>query len=87
MGLGCSHYGQQENTFCKLCGYPVPPDPKTALRERFRNVIILAGYQGKAVEGILEEWFEKYYADPDRAKFIKMLEEYEQRYKEDGEII
>ena len=53
-------------------------------RERFRNVILLAGY--KNPEPILEEWFEKYWAG-DRGLFFAMLKEYEEDYKRDGEII
>jgi len=44
------------------------------LRERFRKVILGAGYA--TADRILEEWFPKYIAG-DRAAFIKMLVEYE----------
>jgi hypothetical protein len=47
------------------------------LRERFKKVILLAGY--KNPEPILQEWFDEYMKNvPD---FIKMLEEYEEKYK------
>ena len=85
---GCPHIAQQPGTQCQLCGYPVPADRKEVLRERFRKVILMAGYQNP--EPILAEWFEKYYndsQDPGQSQFIAMLERYEQEYKEEGEII
>jgi hypothetical protein len=63
---------------------------KNGLRERFHQVILKAGYSEIAAQGILEEWFEKYYAG-DRAEFIKMLEEYEKGrgevYKDDEDSV
>lgn len=59
-------------------------DPKTEARERFRNVIRLAGYTNP--EPILEEWFEQYW-NGNREEFFAMMTEYEEKYKEDGEII
>lgn len=67
-----------------------PASEKDQMRARFANVIRLAGYSERAVESILEEWFEKYYNDPedkDHSKFIAMFERYEEDYKRDGEII
>ena len=54
------------------------------LKERFRKVVRMAGYQG---DRIVAEYFDGYYAHPDRQSFIKMMEEYEQAYAKDGEII
>lgn len=52
----------------------LPQQPsKETLRERFRKVILKAGYQNP--EPILEEWFEKYMDNV--PEFVKMLEEYE----------
>ena len=45
------------------------------LRERFRKVIIGAGYSGDAPGAILAEWFDKYIVDI--PKFEAMLERYE----------
>jgi hypothetical protein len=61
-----------------------PPD-REALRERFRKVIIMAGYKGEAPDKILAEYFDTYMEDV--PKFIKMLEEYETEYRKEGEIL
>ena len=45
------------------------------LRERFLNVIRLAGYQDGAPEKICSEWFDKYMENV--PEFIKMMENYE----------
>ena len=45
------------------------------LRERFRRVILSAGYTPEAAESILAKWFEVYLKDLD--KFVVMLREYE----------
>jgi len=46
---------------------------REALRERFRKVILGAGY--KSAEGILAEWFDKYMQNV--PEFVRMLESYE----------
>jgi len=51
---------------------------REALRERFRRVIIKAGYASNNGEKILAEYFDKYMAG-DRTEFIQMLEEYERK--------
>lgn len=60
---------------------PIPPTQDQSLRERFRNVIRLAGYGATAAENILDQWYD-FYMNGDRASFIKMLEDYE---KNDGD--
>jgi hypothetical protein len=62
---------------------PIPPNPDQSLRERFRNVIRLAGYAEVAQDRILEQWYD-FYMNGDRASFVKMLEDYE---KNDGDPI
>jgi len=52
-----------------------PPPDREALRERFRKVILGAGYA--SADGILAEWFDKYMENV--PEFVKMLEEYERR--------
>jgi hypothetical protein len=56
---------------------PIPPNPDQSLRERFRNVIRLAGYAELAQDRILEQWYD-FYMNGDRTEFVKMLEKYEQ---------
>lgn len=73
-----------------MSNYWEPPDPpvdqKPAARERFRNVIKLAGYSETAQERILEEYFEQYW-NGDRKAFFDMMKQYEEDYKKDGEIV
>lgn len=52
-----------------------PPLERQELYERFRKVILGAGYSEIAAQGILDEWFEKLIVDVPR--FIQMLSEYE----------
>ena len=63
---------------------PKPQSERDVLRERFRKVIRMAGYTRP--ERILGEYFDVY-MNGDRAEFISMLEDYEKKYAEDGEII
>ncbi len=52
---------------------PTPPPDCEVLRERFRKVILGAGYA--TVDRILAEWFDKYMENV--PEFVKMLEDYE----------
>lgn len=81
--MPCAHSLTHPNGNCQSCGEHQDAY-KRAARERFRNVILLAGY--KNPDPILEEWFEKYYA-VDRDKFFAMMAQYEEDYKKDGEIV
>lgn len=56
----------------------MPPGQREILYERFRNVIIGAGYNPQP---ILEDFFDLYMGDV--PKFVAMLEEYERRAVED----
>ena len=70
----------------RLCGERcgggnlIDPQPlrrdRPYLRERFRRVIIKAGYSSNNGEKILAEWFDRYMQD-DVELFVKMLEDYE----------
>lgn len=51
---------------------------REVLRERFLNVIRLAGYREGAPESICNEYLDRYMADI--PGFIKMLESYERNY-------
>jgi len=55
---------------------PIPPTQDQSLRERFRNVVRLAGYDEGAADKIVAKWYD-FYMNGDRAEFIKMFEEYE----------
>lgn len=48
-------------------------EARAALKERFRKVILGAGY--KSADGILAEYFDKYMEDP--GPFMEMLGSYE----------
>ncbi len=60
------------------------PD-RAALAKRFHNVVMLAGYPASYADNVVAEYLDSYVQDMPR--FLKTMEEYEQRYKEDGEII
>lgn len=51
---------------------------RAALRERFINVIKLAGYKNNAPESICNEYLDRYMANV--PEFVKMLEDYERNY-------
>lgn len=55
---------------------PVPPNPDQSLRERFRNVTVLAGYRNGGPERIVEQWYD-FLMNKGREGFVQMLEEYE----------
>jgi hypothetical protein len=55
---------------------PVPPNPDQSLRDRFRNVTILAGYRNGGPERIVDQWYD-FLMNRGREEFIRMLEEYE----------
>jgi len=59
-------------------------DQKEAFRERFRKVILMAGYKDPGP--ILAEWFEPYW-NGDRGTLEEMLARYEADCARDGEII
>ena len=46
---------------------------------------MLAGYPASYADKVVAEYLDSYMQDMPR--FLKTMEEYEQRYKEDGEII
>lgn len=60
-----------------ILGREVPDgnNDREQLRERFRRVILSAGYQ--SADRILAEWFDKYTTNV--PEFISMLEEYEKQ--------
>ena len=62
---------------------PVPSNPDQSLRERFRNVTVLAGYQNGGPDRIVAQWYD-FLMNAGRGEFIKMLEDYE---KNDGDPI
>lgn len=63
-------------------GRPGAPEyDREALRARFRNVTVLAGYKNEAPDRIVAEHFDKMMEDI--PGFIKMLEEYEAAYAAD----
>jgi hypothetical protein len=67
----------------RIIQVPRPQTERDTLRERFRKVILLAGYTRPEI--ILDEYFDKYMENI--PEFVRMMEEYEERYKEDGEIV
>jgi hypothetical protein len=59
-------------------GWTFPTQPtREQLRERFRAVIIKAGYVTYNGEKILAQYFDEYMKDI--PSFVKMLEEYERK--------
>jgi hypothetical protein len=54
---------------------PSQNEQREHLRERFLNVIRMAGYRDGAPESICNEWFDKYMENV--PEFIKMMEDYE----------
>lgn len=54
---------------------------RDVLYERFRKVIVMAGYKNGAPQRILDEYFEQYMGNI--PEFVKMLEEYETKYADD----
>jgi hypothetical protein len=72
----CGEYPHEQFGTC-LNWQPIPANPDQSLRERFKNVIALAGYGPEAQNGILEQWYD-YYMNSNRTEFVHMLERYEQ---------
>jgi hypothetical protein len=62
----------------RVCGHPRPSGNAEQLRDRFHRVILGAGYQEAAAQGILAEYFDQYMKDVPR--FIEMLRDYEEGY-------
>ena len=60
------------------------PD-RAALSKRLHNVVLLAGYTAGYADKVVAEYLDSYMQD--MPQFLRMMDAYEQRYKEDGEII
>ncbi len=60
------------------------PD-RAALSKRFHNVVILAGYPASYADKVVAEYLDSYMQD--MPQFLAMMQQYEDDYKRDGEII
>ena len=58
---------------------------RETLAKRFHNVVLLAGYGASYADSVVAENLDEYMHD--MPKFLAMMQEYEEHYKRDGEII
>jgi hypothetical protein len=74
----------------RIIQLPKPQTERDKYRERFRKVVLMAGYPEGYAQQVLTEYFDcKDWPLPanEMSEFVTMLEDYEKRYAEDGEII
>ena len=60
------------------------PD-RAALAKRFHNVVMLAGYPASYADKVVAEYLDSYMQD--MPQFLAKMQQYEDDYKRDGEII